>query len=318
MARRAGAEHERNLDLGLERAHKEPGQGRRARLRILIASDPNRPVRAVSLPHALPAVVSLTAAALLLGTIVLACWSWKMRAALAVLEHRVRAMVQAADGVALRPDLGEPGVPAPKAGGRGTAVEGPRPGVRGPSGAMGRFVVQSANTGEEITVAVDLSTGEVEAGAYRRLRRFMRCLRTGAETPVDPRLIELLYRIAERTHQKIVLVSGFRAPMFSIASLSYHTRGMAADIRIPGMTPLMVRDLAESMNVGGIGYYPVSGFVHVDVRDDRSRWTDFGENRQDTERAEHGFERGAGGGGEITRGSGEAAAVNGVQMGETP
>ena len=54
----------------------------------------------------------------------------------------------------------------------------------------------------------------------------MRCLRTGAETPIDPRLIDLLYRIALRTKQKIVLVSGFRAPMFSLATLSYHTRGM--------------------------------------------------------------------------------------------
>ena len=63
---------------------------------------------------------------------------------------------------------------------------------------------------------------------------------------------------------------------------------MAADIRIPGMTALMVRDLAESMGVKGIGYYPVSGFVHVDVRDQFTTWTDYGENRQDTEGAEHG------------------------------
>jgi uncharacterized protein YcbK (DUF882 family) len=115
----------------------------------------------------------------------------------------------------------------------------------------------------------------------------MRCLRTGAETPLDPRLIELLYRISQRTHQKIVLVSGFRAPMFSLAALSYHTRGMAADIRIPGMTPLMVRDLAQSMGVRGIGYYPVSEFVHVDVRDERQYWTDYGNDRRDGEGTEH-------------------------------
>ena len=120
----------------------------------------------------------------------------------------------------------------------------------------------------------------------------MRCLRTTAETPIDPRLIDLLYRIAQRTRQKLILVSGFRAPMFSLAALSYHTRGMAADIRIPGMTPLMARDLAESMGVHGLGYYPVSGFIHVDVRDDNSRWTDYGQNRQDGEGTEHGPSRG--------------------------
>ena len=116
----------------------------------------------------------------------------------------------------------------------------------------------------------------------------MRCLRTTAETPIDPRLIDLLYRISQRTRQKIILVSGFRAPMFSLATLSYHTRGMAADIRIPGMTPLMARDLAESMGVHGLGYYPVSGFIHVDVRDDRQRWTDYGSKSADGEGTEHG------------------------------
>ena len=63
---------------------------------------------------------------------------------------------------------------------------------------------------------------------------------------------------------------------------------MAADIRIPGMTPLMVRDLAASMGVKGIGYYPVSGFVHVDVRDQLTTWTMTGVIPQDTEGAEHG------------------------------
>ena len=174
------------------------------------------------------------------------------------------------------------------AGGRLLVAQGPLLPTRGPAGDLGRFVVQSANNGEEVTVAVNLSTGEVEASGYKRLRHLMRCLRTGAETPVDPRLIDLLYRISQRTGQKIVLVSGFRAPMFSLATLSYHTRGMAADIRIPGMTPLMVRDLAESMGVGGIGYYPVSGFVHVDVREEKGRWIDYGKDRQDGEGAEHG------------------------------
>ncbi len=54
------------------------------------------------------------------------------------------------------------------------------------------------------------------------------------------------------------------------------------------MTPLMVRDLAESMGVHGLGYYPVSGFVHVDVRDDKSRWTDYTHNKGDGEGTEHG------------------------------
>jgi len=273
----------RNTNSELRRIRKELVRPRKERLRIIIASDPHRPVRTFTLPRALPTVISLVGGTLLLTTIVLICGSWKMRDALHGLERRVHAMVQAADSAALNS--------APSEGGDGTAAADVRTplGVHAPAGDIGKFTIQSANTGEEIEVRLNLTSGEIEASCYRELRHLLRCLRTGAETPPDPRLIELLYRISQRTHQKIVLVSGFRAPMFSLAALSYHTRGMAADIRIPGMTALMVRDLAMSMGVRGIGYYPVSQFVHVDVREQRQYWTDYGQNSQDTEGAEHGI-----------------------------
>jgi uncharacterized protein YcbK (DUF882 family) len=256
---------------------------RRERLRIMIASDPDRPIRTLTLPRALPKVVTMVAVVLVLTTLVLILGSWHLSGSLANLERRVRAMVQAADSVALHPLPGDGRVLASV-----STLGGDLPAVRRPSGQVGRFTIESVNTGESVEVVLDLASGEVEATSYRALRHLMRCLRTGAETPMDPRLIELLYRISQRTHQKIMMVSGFRAPMFSIAALSYHTRGMAADIRIPGMTPLMVRDLAESMGVKGIGYYPVSEFVHVDVREEKSFWTDYGQNRPDAEGAEHG------------------------------
>jgi uncharacterized protein YcbK (DUF882 family) len=254
---------------------------RRERLRIVIASDASRPIRTITLPRGLPRIVSIVAGVLVLATITLVFGSWHLNGALERLDGRVRAMVQAADTVALHPLPGA----LIEGGANVDDVDGAH--AARPTGAKGRFVLESVNTGEQVVVKLDLSSGEVEKDSYRALRHLMRCLRTGAETPMDPRLIELLYRIAQRTRQKIEIVSGFRAPMFSLATLSYHTRGMAADIRIPGMTPLMVRDLAQAMGVKGIGYYPVSQFVHVDVRDEPQQWTDFGVNRQDAEGGEH-------------------------------
>jgi uncharacterized protein YcbK (DUF882 family) len=264
----------------LERIRKEQAKPRRARLRIMIAGDANRPIRTITLPRRLPLVATLIVGTLAIATILLACGSWKLNGALAGVERRMFAMVRAADSVAL-------GAEDAHSAGRTTA-QGPASGLHAPIGGTGRFVIQSVNTGEELEVKVNLATGELEPEGYRRLRHLMRCQRTTAETPIDPRLIDLLYRISQRTGQKIMLVSGFRAPMFSLATLSFHTRGMAADIRIPGMTPLMVRELAMSMGVRGIGYYPVSGFVHVDVRDQFTTWTDYGQNRMDGEGAEHG------------------------------
>src|SRR5262245_4892363 len=277
---------DRTLDLNRILKQKDKPTKAKARWRIMVASDPSRPVRTFTLPRLLPALLSLTAIALVVATVILACGSWKLSGSLGRLERRVRAMVQAADSVALAPGAndgsGRSGDEMALIAAASTRV------VQTPGSRIGKFVIQSANTGEDVEISLNLDTGEVDAAGYLRLRRMMRCLRTGAETPIDPRLIDLLYRIAQRTRQKLILVSGFRAPMFSLAALSYHTRGMAADIRIPGMTPLMARDLAESMGVHGLGYYPVSGFIHVDVRDDNARWTDYGQNRQDGEGTEHG------------------------------
>jgi uncharacterized protein YcbK (DUF882 family) len=258
----------------------------RARWRVMVASDPSRPVRTFTLPRLLPTVLSLFTVALIAATVLLARGSWKLSGSVGALEHRVHAMVQAADSVALTPGANDNGA-SPGDGSMLVPVATTQV-VRTAGSGTGKFVLQSANTGEEVEITLNLATGELDAAGYTRLRHIMRCLRTTAETPIDPRLIDLLYRISQRTRQKIILVSGFRAPMFSLATLSYHTRGMAADIRIPGMTPLMARDLAESMGVHGLGYYPVSGFIHVDVRDDNARWTDYGQNRQDGEGTEHG------------------------------
>lgn len=255
---------------------KELARPRREPLRIIIAADPKRPVRTVVLPRLLPLVVVGVAAALILVALGLSFTSWRLGSSVGRLQGRVAQMVHAAEDVAQHP------LPVMM------TTAGVVPTVLKPVGNKGQFTLESVNTGAQLVVTIDLASGEVEPASYRALRHFMRCLRTGAETPLDPRLVELLYRIAQRTGQKIELVSGFRAPMFSTADLSYHTRGMAADIRIPGMTPLMVRDLVHAMGIKGVGYYPVSQFVHVDVREEKASWTDYGRSRQDGEGSEHG------------------------------
>jgi uncharacterized protein YcbK (DUF882 family) len=263
----------------LKRIRKELGRRRRAPLRVIIASDPERPVRTLVIPRVLPRVMVGLGVGLLLFSLGSSVTSLRLGALVGDLRLRVGSMVQAAEEVARHPTPVDR--PAP------VALVAP-PAVKRPAGQKAQFEVELVNTGERMEVGLDLASGEADAPSYRRLRHFMRCQRTGAETPLDPRLVELLYRLSQRTKQRIQVVSGFRAPMFSTADLSYHTRGMAADIRIPGMTPLMVRDLAESMGVGGLGYYPTSQFVHVDVRTERARWIDYSHDKGDGEGREHG------------------------------
>jgi uncharacterized protein YcbK (DUF882 family) len=135
------------------------------------------------------------------------------------------------------------------------------------------FMVEIANTGKMLKVKLGGPASEPDEASYRALRHELRCQRTGAESPIDPRLIELLYQIAVHSNSHIQIVSAFRAPL-SLRERNYHTGGMAADIRVPGLSTSELRDLAKSLGARGVGYYPTVQFVHVDVRTQPYFWTD--------------------------------------------
>jgi uncharacterized protein YcbK (DUF882 family) len=50
-----------------------------------------------------------------------------------------------------------------------------------------------------------------------------------------------------------------------VATKSLHMVGKAIDIRVPGVKLDHLRGAARSLKLGGVGYYPSSNFVHVDV-----------------------------------------------------
>jgi uncharacterized protein YcbK (DUF882 family) len=84
---------------------------------------------------------------------------------------------------------------------------------------------------------------------------------------LHPALLLGLQALRDHVQRPITINSGYRSPSHNAsiggASSSYHTRGMAADITIAGMTPLEVASLANDMGFGGIKAYP--SFTHVDV-----------------------------------------------------
>jgi uncharacterized protein YcbK (DUF882 family) len=50
-----------------------------------------------------------------------------------------------------------------------------------------------------------------------------------------------------------------------VAKNSYHIKGQAVDIRLPGLQTSELRRAAYEVGQGGIGYYPRQRFVHIDV-----------------------------------------------------
>lgn len=138
----------------------------------------------------------------------------------------------------------------------------------------------------------NLHTGESFKGAYwedgryvkdslLEIRKVLRDFRTGDEHMIDTSLLDLLTQMHNRleTAEPFQVISGYRSPKTNailherssgVATRSYHMRGMAIDIRVPGRSTAAVRKLALNMQRGGVGYYPASDFVHVDVGPVRS------------------------------------------------
>ena len=94
----------------------------------------------------------------------------------------------------------------------------------------------------------------------------------GATHSVHPRLLELVYRAAVKFRAPYVyVVSGYR----EARATSRHTQGRAMDIVLPGVGNARLARFFRKQGFVGVGIYPRSGFVHVDVRSKSYYWRDF-------------------------------------------
>lgn len=123
-------------------------------------------------------------------------------------------------------------------------------------------------------------TGHASKRGVRRLAELMRPagFRPARRTPNPPsRLLETLARISDHFGGRTIhIVSGYRAAGGSTRESSRHTRGAALDIRIAGVPNTVLRDYVRtSFNRVGVGFYPRSRFVHIDVRDRSTYWVDW-------------------------------------------
>lgn len=96
---------------------------------------------------------------------------------------------------------------------------------------------------------------------------------------IDDKLVEYLQKIRDHFGKPVTVTSAYRCPSYnstvSKATSSYHTKGMAADIQVKGVTPREVAKYAESIGVLGIGLYETDKdghFVHIDTRVNKSFW----------------------------------------------
>jgi zinc D-Ala-D-Ala carboxypeptidase len=99
------------------------------------------------------------------------------------------------------------------------------------------------------------------------------------ELKIDKRLIAALEQLRALAGTAILIHDGYRCPgrnqEVGGVTDSEHTRGLAADVGIPGLSLQQMYDLAlqiPTFAAGGIGVYD-GGFLHLDVRSYPARWS---------------------------------------------
>jgi uncharacterized protein YcbK (DUF882 family) len=118
--------------------------------------------------------------------------------------------------------------------------------------------------------------GEYCPEALNQANYILRDHRSREVHPIDLRLLNTLYAVKLKIRPKtpFYIISGYRSPATNemlyrstsgVSLTSYHTKGRAIDIRLPGYSSRRLRDVCIALKSGGVGYYGNSDFVHLDT-----------------------------------------------------
>lgn len=111
--------------------------------------------------------------------------------------------------------------------------------------------------------------GNVKLAKHFRVKEF--ACRNGSQVVfIDDYLVSILDILRNKIAKPVIITSGYRTPEWNAkcngAKYSYHMRGMAADIRVDGMS---AKELAKKLNEivpDGCGIIVYNTWVHFDVR----------------------------------------------------
>jgi uncharacterized protein YcbK (DUF882 family) len=138
--------------------------------------------------------------------------------------------------------------------------------------------MNNLHTGETLDIVYRVGNTYIPE-ALEKLNYFLRDRHTEDVIHYEPKEFDVLHALMARlgrVNGVIDVVCGYRtpetnealrhgSPSTGVAEHSQHMEGHAIDLRVPGVSTAQVRNTALSLHAGGVGYYPVSQFVHVDV-----------------------------------------------------
>jgi uncharacterized protein YcbK (DUF882 family) len=137
------------------------------------------------------------------------------------------------------------------------------------------LALYNTHTGESLSCAY-WADGQYLEDSLTEISHIRRDHRAGEVHPIAPGLLDLLSSLYNEVsgNRPFEIISGYRSPATNaklrnkssgVAKRSLHMSGKAIDVRLPGCELDNLRQAALAMKAGGVGYYPSSNFIHVDV-----------------------------------------------------
>lgn len=130
------------------------------------------------------------------------------------------------------------------------------------------------HTGESLN-STFYAEGQYQETNLKALDFLLRDHRNNQVHQIDRRLLKLLHELQLNFGGKpIHVISGYRSPESNeklrakstkVAKKSYHMKGQAIDIRIPGVPLKSLHQASLAQQAGGVGLYTRSEFIHLDV-----------------------------------------------------
>lgn len=112
--------------------------------------------------------------------------------------------------------------------------------------------------------------GKLTAAARDGFGKVLASKSSGESAAIDDRLLELMVKVSDTfAGRTLHVVSGYRP-----GQRSRHAHGDAVDFWVEGVPNWALRDYVRTFERVGVGWYPNSFFVHLDVRETSAYWID--------------------------------------------
>jgi uncharacterized protein YcbK (DUF882 family) len=162
----------------------------------------------------------------------------------------------------------------------GVLLARPVPARALPAPPLRRLALVNPHTGESFAGPYRDDRGPI-ASAMTELSFFLRDFHSGEHIAIDVAVLDFLAAVIDAVGaSRATILSAYRTPAtnrmlarttFGVADNSQHLYGRALDIRLDAPIERAMQ-AARAMKRGGVGWYPRSGFIHIDSGPVRN-WT---------------------------------------------